>query len=58
VPIENDKVTVVALREIAAGNITPEMLREPEPRQESAVPESDHESTFRAPQFGLVDREL
>ena len=38
VPIENDKVTVVALREIAAGNITPEMLREPEPRQESVVP--------------------
>ena len=28
VAIENDKVTVVALREIAAGNITPEMLRE------------------------------
>src|SRR5580704_9988635 len=39
VPIENDKVTVVALREIAAGNITPEMLREPEPRQESIAPE-------------------
>ena len=47
-----------ALREIAAGNITPEMLREPEPRQESIVPEPDAESTFRAPQFGLVDREL
>jgi DNA-directed RNA polymerase subunit omega len=29
VPIENDKATVLALREIAAGNITPEMLREP-----------------------------
>jgi DNA-directed RNA polymerase subunit omega len=26
VALENDKVTVVALREIAAGNITPEML--------------------------------
>ena len=58
VPIENDKVTVVALREIAAGNITPEMLREPEPRQESVMPGPDAESTFRAPQFGLVDREL
>jgi hypothetical protein len=34
------------------------MLREPEPRQESMVPEPDAESTFRAPQFGLVDREL
>ena len=31
VPWENDKPTVVALREIAAGNITAEMLREPEP---------------------------
>ena len=34
VAIENDKPTVLALREIAAGNITPEMLREPEPRPE------------------------
>ena len=50
--------TVVALREIAAGNITPEMLREPEPRQESIVPDADNEATFRAPQFGLIDREL
>jgi DNA-directed RNA polymerase subunit omega len=58
VPMENDKVTVVALREIAAGNITPEMLREPEPRPEPMVSESQHESTFRAPQFGLIDREL
>ncbi len=31
VPVDNDKATVLALREIAAGNITPEMLREPEP---------------------------
>ena len=31
VPWENDKPTVVALREIAEGNITPEMLREPDP---------------------------
>jgi DNA-directed RNA polymerase subunit omega len=58
VPMENDKVTVVALREIAAGNITPEMLREPEPRSEPMVSEAEHESTFRAPQFGLIDREL
>jgi len=36
---ENDKPTVVALREIAAGNVTVEMLREPEPPVESAVPE-------------------
>jgi DNA-directed RNA polymerase subunit omega len=55
---DTDKPTVVALREIAAGNITPEMLREPEPRQESIVPEVEMEATFRAPQFGLVDREF
>jgi DNA-directed RNA polymerase subunit K/omega len=58
VPIENDKATVLALREIAAGNITPEMLREPEPRPETLVPDADNEATFRAPQFGLIDREL
>ena len=57
-PIENDKATVLALREIAAGNITPEMLREPEQRSDSLVPDADNEATFRAPQFGLIDREL
>ncbi len=51
---ENDKPTVVALREIAEGNITPDMLREPEPAPEQQVlPEA--ESNFRAPQFGLGD---
>ncbi len=56
VPMENDKPTVVALREIAAGNVTAEMLREPEPPAEQAapaVPELDMQSAFRAPQFGL-----
>jgi DNA-directed RNA polymerase subunit omega len=52
---ENDKATVVALREIAAGNITAEMLREPEPPAPAAVPDMEHQSTFRAPQFGLGD---
>jgi len=56
IPWENDKPTVVALREIAEGNITAEMLREPEPQPEQpAVPELERESTFRAPQFGLGD---
>lgn len=59
VPWENDKPTVVALREIAEGNITPEMLREPEPEPEptldSATAEIDGQSMFRAPQFGLGD---
>lgn len=58
VPVENDKPTVLALREIAAGNITAEMLREPEPRPEPVMPEVDQEAGFRAPQFGLIDREL
>lgn len=57
VPLENDKPTVVALREIAAGNITPEMLREPEPEAVPPVAEAENESSFRAPQFGLMDRD-
>ncbi|HHI76348.1 MAG TPA: DNA-directed RNA polymerase subunit omega [Gammaproteobacteria bacterium] len=35
VPWENDKPTVVALREIAEGLITPEILSEPEESEES-----------------------
>jgi DNA-directed RNA polymerase subunit omega len=57
VPHDNDKVTVIALREIAEGNITPEMLLEPEP---AAAPEPINDIdaqlvNFRAPQFGLGD---
>jgi DNA-directed RNA polymerase subunit omega len=55
-PLENDKPTVLALREIAAGSITAEMLREPEPPPpELVVPDADNQSSFRAPQFGLGD---
>jgi DNA-directed RNA polymerase subunit omega len=54
-PLENDKPTVLALREIAAGNVTAEMLREPEPTPEPVVPEIDVQAGFRAPQFGLGD---
>ena len=57
VPWENDKPPVVALREIAAGNITPEMLAEPEPVPEPApvLPDiMEPEPGFRAPQFGLI----
>jgi DNA-directed RNA polymerase subunit omega len=62
VPVDNDKPTVLALREIAAGNITPEMLAEPEPEPipEPApmqIPDADNDSGFRAPQFGLIDRD-
>jgi DNA-directed RNA polymerase subunit omega len=56
---ENDKPTVVALREIAAGNITYEMLEETEePVQQVQTPpvsELDLPSDFRAPQLGLGD---
>jgi DNA-directed RNA polymerase subunit omega len=59
IPWENDKPTVVALREIAEGNITADMLREPEPApavpEMMPVPDADNQSTFRAPQFGLGD---
>ena len=44
-----------ALREIAEGTITAEMLKEPEPEVEALVPEADNQSMFRAPQFGLGD---
>jgi DNA-directed RNA polymerase subunit omega len=54
-PLENDKPTVLALREIAAGNVTAEMLREPDPVPEPVIPAPDLQSSFRAPQFGLGD---
>ncbi|HXC60583.1 MAG TPA: DNA-directed RNA polymerase subunit omega [Steroidobacteraceae bacterium] len=55
VPVDNDKVTVIALREIAEGNITPEMLVEPEPVPEPIVNDIDAQlENFRAPQFGLI----
>lgn len=54
VPVDNDKVTVIALREIAEGNITSEMLAEPEPVPEPVVNDMDAQlENFRAPQFGL-----
>ena len=53
--IDNDKVTVIALREIAEGNITAEMLVEPEPIPEPVVNDIDAQlENFRAPQFGLI----
>jgi len=55
VPMDNDKPTVLALREIAAGTVTAEMLKEPDPPP--PMPEMEAESAFRAPQFGLMDRD-
>ena len=52
---ENDKPTVVALREVAAGNIGVELLEEQEVPADSAVPELELPTDFRAPQLGLGD---
>ena len=52
---ENDKPTVVALREIAGGTITAEMLSEPEPPPVEATMPDAESMAFRAPQFGLGD---
>jgi DNA-directed RNA polymerase subunit omega len=52
---ENDKPTVVALREVAAGNIGVELLEEQEAPAETAVPELELPTDFRAPQLGLGD---
>ena len=50
-----NKASVTALREIAAGNITLEMLEEPEEPVQQPVSELDMPSDFRAPQLGLGD---
>jgi len=55
---ENDKPTVVALREIADGQVGIELLDEPEPEPEpEIIPENplDLVADFRAPQLGLGD---
>jgi len=55
---ENDKPTVVALREIAEGKVTLDLLSEPDPEPEQEIiPENplDLGVDFRAPQLGLGD---
>jgi DNA-directed RNA polymerase subunit omega len=57
---ENDKPTVVALREIAEGQVTMDLLDEPEPEPEpdaEMIPENplDLVAEFRAPQLGMGD---
>ncbi len=57
---ENDKPTVVALREIADGKVHRDLLLEADPEpvpQQIVPPESslDLPPDFRAPQFGLGD---
>lgn len=55
---QNDKPTVVALREIAEGQITLDLLNEPDPEPDPEyIPENplDLAADFRAPQLGLRD---
>ncbi|HET7608708.1 MAG TPA: DNA-directed RNA polymerase subunit omega [Gammaproteobacteria bacterium] len=52
---ENDKPTVVALREIAAGHIGPEILEEAERPQPEVMPEIEMSGELRAPHLGLGD---
>jgi DNA-directed RNA polymerase subunit omega len=55
---ENDKPTVVALREIAAGHIGPEILEEVERPAPETMPELEMpgmSGELRAPHLGLGD---
>jgi DNA-directed RNA polymerase subunit omega len=53
---ENDKFTVVALREIAAGHIGPEILEESEQRPVAdLMPDAEMSGEIRAPHLGLGD---
>ena len=55
---ENDKPTVVALREIAEGKVSIDLLSEPDPEPEPDLLSEnplDLGVEFRAPQLGLGD---
>jgi DNA-directed RNA polymerase subunit omega len=52
---ENDKPTVVALREIAAGHIGPEILEEVDRPVPEMLPEIEISGELRAPHLGLGD---
>jgi DNA-directed RNA polymerase subunit omega len=53
---ENDKATVLALREVAAGHVGLEILEEPEaPPPPEFMPEPEFMGELRAPQIGLGD---
>lgn len=58
VDMENDKMTVVALREVAAGHIGPEILEEVEQRPVqdlNLMPDAEMSGELRAPHLGLGD---
>jgi DNA-directed RNA polymerase subunit omega len=52
---ENDKPTVVALREIAAGHVGPEILEEADRPAPEFMPDAELTGELRAPQIGLGD---
>jgi DNA-directed RNA polymerase subunit omega len=53
---QNDKPTVLALREVAAGHVGLEILEEPDrPPQPEFMPEPEFMGEFRAPHLGLGD---
>lgn len=52
---ENDKMTVVALREIAAGHIGAEILEEVDRPAQDILPEPEMSGELRAPHLGLGD---
>jgi DNA-directed RNA polymerase subunit omega len=53
---ENDKPTVLALREVAAGHVGLEILEEPDaPPPPEFMPEPEFMGELRAPQIGLGD---
>ncbi len=52
---ENDKPTVLALREVAAGHVGLEILDEPDQPPQEFMPEPEFMGELRAPQIGLGD---
>jgi DNA-directed RNA polymerase subunit omega len=52
---ENDKATVLALREVAAGHVGLEILEEPDHPPQDLVPEPEFMGELRAPHLGLGD---
>jgi DNA-directed RNA polymerase subunit omega len=52
---QNDKPTVLALREVAAGHVGLEILEEPDQPPPEFMPEPEFMGELRAPQIGLGD---
>ena len=52
---DNDKPTVLALREIAVGHVGVEILEEPDRPPQEFIPEPEFMGELRAPHLGLGD---